>query len=152
MRSGHRTPRAVLIPLSRLLMHRSVLPGYIFSFAYRGPPNIRNMSTRSYKDAIDHLNTLQSNSATLDAIRASGTQRSAFVIPEMREYLGRIGYSVRFFYVLRVLYERTPQPDDLNKLNVIHITGTKGKGSTSAFVDSIIRQCMPQWKVGALVS
>src|SRR5271170_3159800 len=101
--------RRSLIPLSRCqtLMHRSVLRGYIFSFAYRGTPNIRNMSTRSYKDAIDHLNTLQSNSATLDAIRASGTQRSAFVIPEMREYLGRIGYSVRFFYALRVLYERT---------------------------------------------
>lgn len=29
--------------------------------------------------------------------------------------------------------------DDLNRLNVIHITGTKGKGSTSAFVDSLIR-------------
>lgn len=29
--------------------------------------------------------------------------------------------------------------DDLNRVNVIHITGTKGKGSTSAFVDSLIR-------------
>ena len=36
----------------------------------------------------------------------------------------------------------------MNKLNVIHITGTKGKGSTSAFVDSIVRTARPDWKVG----
>ncbi|CAF0706126.1 unnamed protein product [Brachionus calyciflorus] len=29
--------------------------------------------------------------------------------------------------------------EDINKLNVIHITGTKGKGSTSAFSESILR-------------
>lgn len=37
---------------------------------------------------------------------------------------------------------------DLNRLNVIHITGTKGKGSTSAFTDSILRHTMPRWKIG----
>jgi UDP-N-acetylmuramoylalanine-D-glutamate ligase len=31
------------------------------------------------------------------------------------------------------------QPEDLNALNVVHITGTKGKGSTSAFVERICR-------------
>jgi len=31
------------------------------------------------------------------------------------------------------------QPSDLNALNVIHVTGTKGKGSTSAFCDSLLR-------------
>lgn len=31
------------------------------------------------------------------------------------------------------------QPSDLNDLNVVHITGTKGKGSTSAFCDSLLR-------------
>lgn len=30
------------------------------------------------------------------------------------------------------------QPSDFNKLNAIHIAGTKGKGSTSAFVSSIL--------------
>ena len=40
------------------------------------------------------------------------------------------------------------QASDLNKLNVIHITGTKGKGSTSAFTDAILRQVKPEWKVG----
>jgi hypothetical protein len=58
----------------------------------------RAMSNRSYKDAIDLLNTLQSNAATLDAIRAanaSGVQTQALAIPEMIEYLEGIGYKVR---------------------------------------------------------
>jgi folylpolyglutamate synthase len=53
------------------------------------------MSNRSYKDAIDLLNTLQSNAATLDAIRASGGQTQALAIPEMIEYLEGIGHKVR---------------------------------------------------------
>ncbi|KAI0774338.1 FolC bifunctional protein [Fomes fomentarius] len=94
------------------------------------------MSARTYRDAVDHLNTLQSNAATLEAVRASGGRLSEFAIPEMVEYLNRIGYST----------------SDLNKLNVIHVTGTKGKGSTSAFVDSIIRASRPDWKVGLYTS
>lgn len=46
--------------------------------------------------------------------------------------------------------DRRSQPEKLNDLNVIHITGTKGKGSTSAFADSIIRHAKPDWKVGML--
>ncbi|CCM04792.1 uncharacterized protein FIBRA_06985 [Fibroporia radiculosa] len=94
------------------------------------------MSTRTYRDAIDNLNTLQSNAATLDAARANGGRISKVAIPEMLEYLGRIGYTA----------------SDLNRLNVVHITGTKGKGSTSAFTDSILRRTMPQWKVGLYTS
>lgn len=58
------------------------------------------MSTRfnkSYKEAVEKLNTLQSNAAALDAVRASGGRLSEFAIPEMLEYLGRIGYSVRTY-------------------------------------------------------
>ena len=51
-------------------------------------------AARSYADAVDHLNSLQSNAATLDAVRASGGRLSEFAIPEMLEYLGRIGYTV----------------------------------------------------------
>jgi len=40
----------------------------------------------------------------------------------MRTYLARIGYS----------------PRDLDRLNIVHVAGTKGKGSTCAFVDSIL--------------
>ncbi|KAG6833899.1 hypothetical protein H0H87_007910 [Tephrocybe sp. NHM501043] len=95
------------------------------------------MSSRSYKDAVEHLNSLQTNAAALEAARASGSSRlSEFAIPEMLEYLGRIGYS----------------PHDLNALNVIHITGTKGKGSTSAFTDSILRHALPSARIGLYTS
>ncbi|KAL1722398.1 Mur ligase [Schizophyllum commune] len=94
------------------------------------------MSTRSYRDAVDCLNSLQSNAAALEAVRASGGRLSEFAIPEMVEYLERIGYKT----------------EDLNALNVVHITGTKGKGSTSAFTDSIIREAVPQWKIGLYTS
>jgi hypothetical protein len=57
---------------------------------------VRNMSSRSYKDAIEHLNTLQSNAAALEAARISGGKHTALAIPEMLENLRKIGYSVRF--------------------------------------------------------
>lgn len=107
------------------------------------------MSTRTYKDAVDCLNSLQSNAATLEASRASGGKLVKVAIPETIEYLQRIGYSVSknsllFTYDL-ILF---PQKEDLNALNVIHVTGTKGKGSTCAFTDSILRHVKPEWKVG----
>lgn len=52
------------------------------------------MSTRTYKDAVDCLNSLQSNAATLEASRASGGKLVKVAIPETIEYLQRIGYSV----------------------------------------------------------
>ncbi len=55
----------------------------------------RAMFNRSYEDAIDHLNSLQSNAATLDAIKASGGRNNGLAVPEMIEYLERIGYKVR---------------------------------------------------------
>ncbi|KAK0498610.1 Mur ligase [Armillaria luteobubalina] len=94
------------------------------------------MSTHTYKEAIECLNSLQSNAVVLEAVRASGGRSSAFAIPEMLEYLHRIGYS----------------PDDLNALNVIHITGTKGKGSTSAFTSNILQHAKPRWKIGLYTS
>lgn len=33
-----------------------------------------------------------------------------------------------------------PQPGDLDRLNPVHVAGTKGKGSTSAFISSILSQ------------
>jgi folylpolyglutamate synthase len=58
----------------------------------------------------------------------------------MRGYLARIGYSSH----------------DLDKLNIIHVAGTKGKGSTCAFVDSILsryqQQNRPPHKIGLFTS
>jgi hypothetical protein len=55
----------------------------------------RSMSGRSYKDAIECLNSLQTNAAALEASRAMGASRLVeFAIDEMVESLGRIGYAV----------------------------------------------------------
>ncbi|KAH9947242.1 Mur ligase [Amylocystis lapponica] len=104
-------------------------------YSPRLPAVRRAMATRSYKDAIEHLNSVQSNAASIEALRASGG-RIAFAISEMVEYLNRIGYSA----------------SDLNRLNVIHVTGTKGKGSTCAFTNSILCHSRPDWKIGLYTS
>ena len=52
------------------------------------------MGTRTYSDAVDHLNSLQSNAATLQALREGKSRVDKTAIPEMVEYLGRIGYTV----------------------------------------------------------
>lgn len=47
------------------------------------------------QEAIVKLNTLQSNAATLEAMRASGASPKAdYAILEMLEYIKRIGYTV----------------------------------------------------------
>ncbi|KWU45852.1 FolC bifunctional protein [Rhodotorula sp. JG-1b] len=93
-------------------------------------------STRSYAQAIDALNGLQSNAAVIDAIRKSGGKGGDVQLKEQLEYMQRIGYS----------------PTDLNRMNVLHITGTKGKGSTSAFVSSLLTTLAPKAKVGLYTS
>ncbi|EJT78927.1 tetrahydrofolylpolyglutamate synthase [Gaeumannomyces tritici R3-111a-1] len=80
---------------------------------------------RTYNDAIDLLNTLQTPFAVAQARARAGTLEQAASLTEMRECLGRIGHS----------------PRDLDRLNILHVAGTKGKGTTCAFTDSILNQC-----------
>lgn len=82
------------------------------------------MVSRTYDDAINALNSLQSNYANIMAIREAGIRKNEMSILEMKEWVRRIGYT----------------PSDFNKLNVVHITGTKGKGSTAAFTSSILQK------------
>lgn len=80
---------------------------------------------RSYKDAINALSSLQSNLATGKAARFLDVLPQPWrllSLNEMLEYSRRLGYA----------------PHDFNRLNVIHIAGTKGKGSTCAFTESIL--------------
>ncbi|EPZ36661.1 FolC bifunctional protein [Rozella allomycis CSF55] len=76
-----------------------------------------------YSDCIKRLNSLQSNANVVAALKLSRDQMNKKSIPEMQSLLSRIGYS----------------KDNLDGLNAIHISGTKGKGSTSAFIESILR-------------
>ncbi|KAI1496115.1 tetrahydrofolylpolyglutamate synthase [Biscogniauxia marginata] len=77
---------------------------------------------RTYNDAIDALNSLQTPYAIIEARRKAGVRPDATSIAEMHEYLRRIGYAAA----------------DLDRLNVVHVAGTKGKGSTCAFAASIL--------------
>ncbi|KAH6588349.1 hypothetical protein BASA61_005992 [Batrachochytrium salamandrivorans] len=79
---------------------------------------------RDYAAAIHLLNSLQSNAAVLDAIRKTGNLINTQSLPEFRTFVQRIGYTAK----------------DFDQLSIIHVSGTKGKGSTSAFCDSILRQ------------
>ncbi|PHH83647.1 hypothetical protein CDD83_2954 [Cordyceps sp. RAO-2017] len=81
-------------------------------------------ASASYSDAIDALNSLQTPHAVFEARRKAGIRPDAASMREMSVYLGRIGYT----------------PADLDRLNVLHVAGTKGKGSTCAFADSILAQ------------
>eukprot|EP00048_Salpingoeca_helianthica_P018060 m.240487 g.240487 ORF g.240487 m.240487 type:complete len:596 (+) comp23416_c0_seq1:43-1830(+) len=86
--------------------------------------SLANMSTtRSYEEAVHELNSLQTNAAVLDAQRKSGGKDLEQQLPEMQEQLTRAGISL----------------DDLDRLRIIHVTGSKGKGSTCAFAESILR-------------
>ncbi|KAJ6082445.1 hypothetical protein N7499_007319 [Penicillium canescens] len=80
--------------------------------------------TRTYEAAISALNSLQTNFAIVEQVRKSGKALNELSLPETVEWLRCIGY----------------KPSDLNRLNAIHVAGTKGKGSTSAFISTILSQ------------
>jgi folylpolyglutamate synthase len=83
------------------------------------------MPEKNYAAAIAALNTLQSNAATLAKVRKdSGRDDDKDSIPDMLQWIRKMDY----------------KPSDFRVLNAIHISGTKGKGSTSAFVSSILCQ------------
>ncbi|KAF1913955.1 Mur ligase [Ampelomyces quisqualis] len=85
------------------------------------------MENRDYAAAVAALNTLQSNFSIVDAIRKSGRGMNQQAVPEMIEWCRKIGY----------------EPSAFDQLKPIHIAGTKGKGSTSAFISSILAQYTP---------
>ncbi|RAH51352.1 tetrahydrofolate synthase [Aspergillus brunneoviolaceus CBS 621.78] len=80
--------------------------------------------SRNYEAAIAALNSLQTNFAVVEELRKSRKDMNLLSIPETVEWLRRIGY----------------QPSDLSCINPVHVAGTKGKGSTSAFIASILSQ------------
>ncbi|KAM3957033.1 folylpolyglutamate synthase, mitochondrial [Aphomia sociella] len=78
----------------------------------------------SYEDAVQKLNSLQSNKATLEQIRRDiRVGQRCTNLEDMENYLRRTGVSL----------------SKLDQLSVIHVAGTKGKGSTCAMCESILR-------------
>jgi len=89
---------------------------------------------------LEELNGLQSNAQVIEALRASRGSMNSRSIPEMREYVRRLGYKVFLCEAgIACAKELTEQVSDLDTANVIHVTGTKGKGSTCAFAERILR-------------
>ncbi|KCV69867.1 hypothetical protein H696_03338 [Fonticula alba] len=110
---------------------------------------------RTYESALGVLNSLQSNSGVLAAVHRAcietpgprtdksppeaadapstchasvpvfgkGNPMNERNLPEMRACLARMGYSA----------------GDFDQLNIIHVTGTKGKGSVCAMTESVLR-------------
>ncbi|GAB0094970.1 Folylpolyglutamate synthase [Sergentomyia squamirostris] len=78
----------------------------------------------NYEEAIKTLNTLQSNAETIQTTVRNSAEMERWRFLETEKYLERTGVSL----------------ERLDKLSVIHVAGTKGKGSTCALVDSIL-QC-----------
>ncbi|KAK2741216.1 hypothetical protein FQN57_005678 [Myotisia sp. PD_48] len=75
-------------------------------------------------DAIAALNTIQSNFTSVETFRKNAHILYQQSLPETLEWFQKLGY----------------KPSDFDKLNLIHIAGTKGKGSTCAFISSILAQ------------
>ncbi|ONK62034.1 uncharacterized protein A4U43_C08F36110 [Asparagus officinalis] len=61
---------------------------------------------------------------------------SSLIIPRTRADASTIRFDLMFDY-LKILELEGP----VSQLNVIHVAGTKGKGSTCTFVESILRNC-----------
>ncbi|TGO89538.1 hypothetical protein BPOR_0104g00020 [Botrytis porri] len=101
---------------------------------------IATMGERTYDDAIYALNTLQTPYEVLKKRWEAGIKLDEGANREMKQHLTLIGYT----------------QDDLERLNIVHVAGTKGKGSTCAYVDSILNRYrksrdLPQ-KVGLFTS
>ncbi|KAA8910082.1 putative tetrahydrofolylpolyglutamate synthase [Sphaerosporella brunnea] len=109
-----------MLPRHSLTGRASRLAAYSTLLKYRTMAS----AVRTYDDAIRSLNSLQSNFAVLDAVRKSGKMMNDQAIPEMVAWARRVGYN----------------PSDFNRLNIIHVAGTKGKGSTCAFASSILSE------------
>ncbi|KAL4622643.1 folylpolyglutamate synthase, mitochondrial-like [Arapaima gigas] len=74
-----------------------------------------------YEDAVHTLNLLQTNGSVLEQV-CQGRDQPQVQLQAMRDFLWRSGLKV----------------EDLDGLNVIHVAGTKGKGSTCAFAERIL--------------
>ncbi|PYH76009.1 FolC protein [Aspergillus uvarum CBS 121591] len=81
-------------------------------------------STPNYIEAIRKLNTTQTGFKVLRDRIQSKKLLNESALDQMRNWVQCLGYSI----------------SDLDRLNVVHVAGTKGKGTTCAYTNSILQQ------------
>lgn len=81
-------------------------------------------SASRYEESVRLLNGLQSNAATIKKLRGQRENLQAMNLPQCRKYLDSLKISEK----------------NLESLNIIHVSGTKGKGSTCAYTETILRK------------
>lgn len=83
------------------------------------------MASPTYEDAVSLLNSTQTGYKLIEERRKAGiTLDMSDPIGQMKTWLGYIGHT----------------PEDLDRLNIVHVAGTKGKGTTCAFTNAILEQ------------
>lgn len=85
---------------------------------------IQNRRLHSYDEAIIALNSLQSNASTIRQSLAERQKNAQTNLPRTVAFLEKSGMTM----------------DDMKQIKFIHVSGTKGKGSTCAFLESILRK------------
>lgn len=117
-----------MFPNTRNLSLSQKVNGSVSSFFGReenekvSASNWDSRGNASYEDAVESLLNLTSNANAINEAVKSKWATAERSIPKMRKYLERTGLT----------------PEDVDKLSVIHISGTKGKGSTCAFSERIL--------------
>ena len=79
----------------------------------------------TYEDAVSLLNSTQTGYKLIEERRKAGiTLDMSDPIGQMKTWLGYIGHTA----------------GDLDRLNIVHVAGTKGKGTTCAFTNAILER------------
>ncbi|CAH1272406.1 FPGS [Branchiostoma lanceolatum] len=138
--AGDASDRAVSLPGGRAMLHawpvtvRGCVGNVLRSGRGRGRVGVVPAAITScrryhmdrgsgYEEAVQTLNTLQTNAQTLERIRRERGRNAHNSLPQMQAFMDRIGITL----------------DELDGLSVIHVSGTKGKGSVCAMCESILR-------------